>query len=229
MGKIKLLFDVVEDMETLGQRLKAAADSFCHLAHSVKTVAQAFRDNEPKQEALPAPSAPKKEKPLTDAASRVANYSNEGGIGYTRYQKNIMGMWLVNRLREELCPQIEFGEVVRLAEESSCEALVDANAPEFLSPRCMKEAFDKATENRLKTPGDYFRCAYRSLAFSYKKALEELESATGKVYERLYIVGGGARNEFLNQLTGHVTGKQVTAMPIEATALGNLKIQLEGS
>ena len=171
----------------------------------------------------------KTEKPLTDAASRVANYSNEGGIGYTRYQKNIMGMWLVNRLREELCPQIEFGEVVRLAEESSCEALVDANAPEFLSPRCMKEAFDKATENRLKTPGDYFRCAYRSLAFSYKKALEELESATGKVYERLYIVGGGARNEFLNQLTGHVTGKQVTAMPIEATALGNLKIQLEGS
>ena len=71
MGKIKLLLDVVEDMETLGQRLKAAADSFCHLAHSVKTVAQAFRENEPKKEALPAPAAPKKEKPLTDADVRA--------------------------------------------------------------------------------------------------------------------------------------------------------------
>ena len=71
MGKVKLLLDVVEDMETLGQCLKAAADSFCHLAHSVKTVAQAFRENKPEKEALPAPAAPKKEKPLTDADVRA--------------------------------------------------------------------------------------------------------------------------------------------------------------
>ena len=75
--------------------------------------------------------------------------------------------------------------------------------------------------------GDYFRCAYRSLAFSYRDALTELEANTGKTYEKLYIVGGGAKNEFLNHLTAEATGKQVIALPIEATALGNLKIQME--
>ncbi|MEE0787700.1 MAG: FGGY family carbohydrate kinase [Oscillospiraceae bacterium] len=94
-------------------------------------------------------------KPLTDAGSRNANYSNEGGVGYNRYQKNIMGMWLVNELRREL------------------------------------------------------------------------EENTGESCKKLYIVGGGAKNAFLNRLTEEATGKQVVALPIEATALGNLKIQLE--
>ena len=91
----------------------------------------------------------------------------------------------------------------------------------------MKEAFDTATGNALKTLGDYFRCAYRSLAVSYQKAIEELENNTGAKYEKLYIVGGGAKNAFLNRLTEEATGKQVVALPIEATALGNLKIQME--
>ena len=169
----------------------------------------------------------KTEKPLTDEKSRLANFSNEGGIGYTRYQKNIMGMWLVNRLQSELCPQLSFSDIVRLAQESTCDVVADANAPEFLSPESMKKAFDQVTGNRLVTPGDYFRCAYRSLAYSYKKALEELESATGKGYDTLYIAGGGAKNDFLNQLTREITGKQVIALPVEATALGNLKVQME--
>ena len=105
--------------------------------------------------------------------------------------------------------------------------LVNANAPEFLAPKSMKVAFDKATGNYLNTIGDYFRCAYRSLAVSYKEALEELEANTGARYDKLYIVGGGAKNVFLNRLTEEATGKQVIALPIEATALGNLKIQME--
>ena len=91
----------------------------------------------------------------------------------------------------------------------------------------MKAAFDTATGGKLISIGDYFRCAYRSLAESYAKALAELERNTGKQYDRLYIVGGGAKNEFLNHLTAKATGKQVIALPIEATALGNLKIQME--
>ncbi|MDD6159677.1 MAG: FGGY-family carbohydrate kinase, partial [Oscillospiraceae bacterium] len=66
----------------------------------------------------------------------------------------------------------------------------------------------------------------RSLAQSYARAIGELERNTGKTYEKLYIVGGGAKNEFLNRLTREATGKQVIALPIEATAMGNLKIQL---
>lgn len=167
-------------------------------------------------------------KPITDEESRKANYSNEGGVGYNRYQKNIMGMWLVNELRRDLCPDMPFSEIVKAAEESNCELLVDANAPEFLAPKSMKEAFDEATDGKLDTIGDYFRCAYRSLAESYRLALSELEHNTGATYEKLYIVGGGAKNAFLNRLTEEATGKQVIALPIEATALGNLKIQLEG-
>ena len=167
-------------------------------------------------------------KPITDEGSRKANYSNEGGVGYNRYQKNIMGMWLVNELRRDLCPDMPFPEIVKAAEESDCELLVDANAPEFLAPKSMKEAFDKATDGKLDTIGDYFRCAYRSLSESYRLALSELEHNTGTTYEKLYIVGGGAKNAFLNRLTEEATGKKVIALPIEATALGNLKIQLEG-
>ena len=168
-------------------------------------------------------------KPITSEASEKANYSNEGGVGYNRYQKNIMGMWLVNQLQKELCPETPFPEIVKMAEESNSDVLVDANAPDFLSPKSMKGAFDEATGNALATVGDYFRCAYRSLAISYKTALDELENNTGKTYDKLYIVGGGAKNKFLNNLTEAATGKQVVALPIEATALGNLKVQMEVS
>lgn len=167
-------------------------------------------------------------KPITDAGSERANYSNEGGVGYNRYQKNIMGMWLVNRLRDELCPDKPFGEIVAEAEASAFEATVDANAPAFMAPESMKAAFDTALEVKPQTVGDYFRCAYRSLALSYHEAICQLEQNTGKTYEKLYIVGGGAKNQFLNRLTQEATKKTVIALPIEATALGNLKIQMEG-
>ena len=195
-------------------------------------------------------------KPITDAASEAANYSNEGGVGYNRYQKNIMGMWLVNRLREELCPGKPWSEIVRAAEQSSFDQTVDANADCFLAPTSMKAAFDLALGRRLAEPGeselvitnmspvqidavnaarqpltlgDYFRCAYRSLALSYKKALAELERNTGRSYDKLYIVGGGAKNQFLNELTAEFTQKQVIALPIEATAIGNLNVQMNCS
>ena len=167
-------------------------------------------------------------KPITDAGSMKANYSNEGGVGYNRYQKNIMGMWLVNRLQSELCPDLPFPEIVKLAEGSQTDLQVDANAQAFLAPESMKEAFDKATNHGLKTVGDYFRCAYLSLAESYRQAIAELENNTGKTYGKLYIVGGGAKNGFLNDLTAKATGLEVIALPIEATALGNLQIQMEG-
>ena len=166
-------------------------------------------------------------KPITDIKSQEANYSNEGGLGYNRYQKNIMGMWLVNELQKELCRGLGFSGIVQVAQESKAEALLDANAPEFLAPASMKEAFDKATGDVLVSIGDYFRCAYRSLALSYKVALEELEKNTGTHYKKLYIVGGGAKNQYLNALTAEMTGKEVIALPIEATAIGNLKVQME--
>ena len=197
----------------------------------------------------------KTEKPLTDAASENANWSNEGGVGYNRYQKNIMGMWLVNHLRTELCPDKPWDEIVSEAEQSTFNETVDANDDGFLAPASMKQAFDQALGRALRKPGDsdhliitnmtaeqidalndsrpplsvgdYFRCAYRSLAKSYALALAELEHNTGTHYDKLDIVGGGAKNQFLNRLTEEATGKQVIALPIEATAIGNLKTQME--
>ena len=168
-------------------------------------------------------------KPITDEASERANWSNEGGVGYNRYQKNIMGMWLINRLREELCPGKTFGEIVSEAEESAFAGTVDANASAFLAPESMKAAFDAALSETPQTVGDYFHCAYRSLALSYRDAMEELERNTGRRYDCLYIVGGGAKNAFLNGLTEQASGRKVIALPIEATAIGNLKVQIQAS
>ncbi len=169
----------------------------------------------------------KTERPITDGESERANYSNEGGVGYNRYQKNIMGNWLTNRLKDELAPDRDFKSLDAEVLESSFDGLIDPNDPAFVAPASMKAAFNEALNPKPKTAADYFRCAYRSLAMSYKLALEELERNTGKTYERLYIVGGGAKNRFLNEATARATGKQVVALPIEATALGNLKIQME--
>lgn len=166
-------------------------------------------------------------RPLTDTASELANWSNEGGVGYNRYQKNIMGMWLVNRLRDELCPGEAWDRILTAAGESRFGKTVDANASVFLAPASMTEAFDEALGEKPRTIGDYFRCAWRSLALSYMNALQELQHNTGKRFSCLYIVGGGAKNTFLNQLTAEVTGKKVIALPIEATAIGNLKIQMK--
>ena len=164
---------------------------------------------------------------IRDADSQAANFTNEGGVGYIRYQKNIMGMWLVNRLKDELCPDAAFSEITAAAAASGFDALVDANAEAFLAPQSMKAAFDDALGGaKPEGPADYFRCAYRSLAVCYKTALEELERNTGITCSSLYIVGGGAKNRFLNDCTEAVSGKKVIALPIEATALGNLKTQI---
>lgn len=169
----------------------------------------------------------KTDKPITTEESCRTNWSNEGGVSYNRYQKNIMGMWLPNELKRELCPDTSFREIDRAVEESTFDATVDVEDPVFLAPVSMRAAFDNALSEKPKTPGDYFRCAYRSLALGYAKAIRELEHNTGKTYEKLYIVGGGAKNAFLNRLTEEAIHKKVVALPMEATALGNLKVQME--
>ena len=169
----------------------------------------------------------KSPQPIVTMESRRHNWTNEGGVGYIRFIKNIMGMWVVNRLREELCPGKPFPEIVAEAQESRFDEIVDVNAQAFLSPASMKEAFDQALGRHARNEADYFRCAYRSLAICYRNAVRELSQITGKTYHKLYIVGGGAKNAFLNELTRVIAGLEVVALPIEATALGNLKIQME--
>lgn len=168
----------------------------------------------------------KVENAITDENSRKANYSNEGGVGYTRYQKNIMGMWIVNRLKEELCPEKSFLQIVEEARQSAFNDYVSVNDNAFLAPESMKQIFESNLTQKPQTVGDYFRCAFISLAQGYKNALNELKANSGKDFDMLYIVGGGAKNNFLNELTEQICKIKVKALPIEATAIGNLKIQI---
>lgn len=171
----------------------------------------------------------KTNKPLTDINSLKANYSNEGGVNYNRYQKNIMGLWVVNELRRCMCPDLDFIEITKLANSSNFEEYVDVNNNDFFAPTNMKECFDAHLKIKPNSIGDYFRCAYKSLAICYKEAIIELERNTNKTYKDLYIVGGGAKNDLLNKLTSIYTKKNVIALPIEATSIGNLKIQMEAN
>ncbi len=165
--------------------------------------------------------------PLTDEASRRGNWSNERGVGCIRYQKNIMGLWLVNELRRELCPNVPWPELLAEAEAGSFDALVDPDDPAFLAPESMAAAFDAALGTRPSDAASYLRCACRSLAAAYAKALKELSRNTGREFRSLTLVGGGAKNGYLNRLTAEMSGLRVDAYPLEATALGNLKIQWE--
>ena len=89
--------------------------------------------------------------------------------------------------------------------------------------RCLRGETGPAPES----DADLIRSVYRSLAESYGKAVREMEAVTGRSWDILYIAGGGAKNALLNDLTARATGKRVIALPIEATAIGNLKVQMK--
>jgi rhamnulokinase len=173
----------------------------------------------------------KEDTPHTDEISLKNECSNEGGVGYIRYQKNTMGMWMVQSLRKELCPDKDYSSIAEDAKNCDYDQVVDANDGAFFSPDSMKGAIDGYLKAQGKPlPSDingYFKCAYVSIAQAYKKVLKEIQNCTGKTYDKIYIVGGGAKNVYLNALTEQICKVKVQAFPIEATALGNLKIQIK--
>lgn len=165
----------------------------------------------------------------TNVAMR-ANYSNEYGPNYVRLQKNIMGMWIYNNLAKDL--NVSAIELEQMARNSKYNEVFDVNADCFLSSLHMKEAITQWYIRHLKkaprTSEDFARAVCISLAYSYKKAIAELEKITKQNFDSIYIVGGGAKNKLLNDLTGQYTKKKIIALPIEATAIGNLLGQIKG-
>ena len=107
--------------------------------------------------------------------------------------------------------------------------IFDVNAARFSAPQDMRAEIRTAlaeTGEAPATDADLINSIYHSLAYCYGEAYREMEAVTGQHWDKLYIAGGGAKNATLNELTAHYTGKQVVALPIEATAIGNLKIQM---
>ena len=163
------------------------------------------------------------ERAHTDADSMRENFSNEGGPRFTfRWQKNIMGLWILQSARREL--GLDFAAAEALARANACGALVDCNDEIFLAPESMCAAVrEKAGD---LTDGQLLYCIYASLADCYKRALRAMEEKLGKKFGTLNVIGGGSRDKLLNELTARAAGVKVMAGPAEATAIGNLMVQM---
>lgn len=138
-----------------------------------------------------------------------------------------MGLWIIQCVQKQL--GISFAEMVELAKTSTYTRIFDVNAARFSAPQDMRAEIRAAlaeTGEAPATDADLINSIYHSLAYCYGEAYREMEAVTGQHWDKLYIAGGGAKNATLNELTAHYTGKQVVALPIEATAIGNLKIQM---
>ena len=169
----------------------------------------------------------KSKSPIINEKSLSSNYTNEGGVGYIRFLKNIMGMYIPNRVKEEL--NLKINNLDDALDESDYEEVFDVNDSSLMSPINMRDAvLDLLKNNPPKDDKDLFKSIYKSLALSYKNAIEERESITERTYSNIYIIGGGAHRIKLNKLIGEYTNKKVVAIPIEATALGNIKVQMKG-
>ena len=166
--------------------------------------------------------------PIVSEESLNSNYTNEGGVGYIRFLKNIMGMYLANRVREET--GLHFRYIDSVIFDSKYNETFDVNDPSLSAPKNMKQAiFNLLKDNPPKNDIDLFASIYRSQAICYKKAIDELEKITGKTFSKIYIIGGGAKNIYLNNMVKEYTGLKVIPMPIEATALGNILVQMKAS
>lgn len=170
-------------------------------------------------------------RPICTEKARLENFTNEGGCdGRYRFLKNIMGLWMIQSVRRELAPEQSFGEICRSSAEETIPSIVDCDDERFLAPASMSEEIRKACEESGQQIPDgisQIACViYNSLAKCYAEAVNGLEDITGKTYEKIYIVGGGSNASYLNELTAAATGKTVCAGLPEATAIGNLAVQM---
>jgi rhamnulokinase len=171
---------------------------------------------------------------ITPDALRL-NFTNEGGVnGTTRLLKNVMGLWMLQSCWQSWTAQglsYDFRELIELAtREPSFRHLVDPDDESFLRTPDMLAAINqfctRTHQPVPKEPGAYVRAVLESLAFKYRVVLRNLEQVCGKHIEQIRIIGGGSKNRLLNQLTADATGRRVLAGPAEATALGNVAVQI---
>ena len=171
--------------------------------------------------------------PLVSEKTLEMNFTNEGGVeGTTRFLKNIMGMWLIQECKRVWDAQSVLGwhEIVALSSNAKpFKSLINPDDAGFLNPGNMPKAVQeycaKTNQPVPQNKGEIARCIYDSLVLKYKYTLKQIESVTGKKIERLHIIGGGAHNNMMNQLTADATGIPVFAGPTEATAIGNILMQ----
>ena len=165
--------------------------------------------------------------PIVNEKSMAANFANEGGIDYRfRFLKNYMGMWLFQNVKKNLNNEFSYDDMMRLAMQSKRFEMIDTNAPDFLAPENMINAIRSYLKNESIPIEVVINSVYHSLAQSYKNAIDEIEKLAGKTIDNIFIVGGGSKDTYLNELTAQYTGKKVVTGLSEATATGNLLSQI---
>jgi len=173
--------------------------------------------------------------PVVTPEALKSNFTNEGGVnGTTRLLKNVMGLWMLQGCKDCWTQRgltSDYKELIDLASvEPAFAHLVDPDDESFLHPADMLGAIDdfcrKTHQPAPASEGAYVRCVLESLAFKYRLVLRSLERLCGRRIEQIRIIGGGTKNRLLNQFTADATGRRVFAGPVEATALGNVAIQI---
>lgn len=175
-------------------------------------------------------------RPVVNEMTQAYNYTNEGGVENTiRFLKNIMGLWILQESRRQWGKEgkhYSFSELSDLAREAQpYRSLINPDAPEFTPPGDMPariRAYCRKTGQPVpESVGEMVRCIKDSLAMKYRQVALELETVTGRGAKRICIVGGGSQDEQLCQACADSTGKKVLAGPVEATAIGNILMQMK--
>ncbi|MBQ8766283.1 MAG: rhamnulokinase [Clostridia bacterium] len=175
------------------------------------------------------------QEPVMTKQSNALELSNEiGANGKINFLKNISGLWLIQETRRDLAKtdkKYSYNELEMFARESEpFRSFIDPDAPELSAHGNLPDkirAYCKKTNQPIpETIGQLVRCIYESLALKYRLALEQIAECTGKKFDVLHLMGGGTKDGFLCELTAQSLGVPVIAGPVEATALGNIMLQL---
>lgn len=169
--------------------------------------------------------------PYTSETALAANITNEGGAeGRYRVLKNIMGLWLLQRVLKEQNITHLPALIAETEKLTACTFLINPNDDRFINPTNMSAEIQAACRESAQpvpeSAAELARCIFDSLALLYAEVLHELATLRGKPFSQLHIVGGGCQNQLLNQLCANACGITVLAGPVEASTLGNIGIQL---
>lgn len=238
----KVFPTLIEPGDTLGTLLPSVAER-TGLASATKVVAVGSHDTASAVAAVPASTdsnfayissgtwslvGVELQEPILTDASRSANFTNERGVdGTIRYLRNCGGLWLLQECLREWGPSVTLENVLQEAAELPAGGpRIDADSDAFIAPDNMPNRIRESAREALESPAAVVRCILDSLAQVYARTLAQATELSGQPIDVVHIVGGGSQNRLLCQLTADATGLPVIAGPVEATALGNVLVQV---
>ncbi len=171
--------------------------------------------------------------PIISAKTRELNFTNEGGVDSTfRVQKNITGLWIIQKLKESIkeLRSLNYPELIKKASlYPEFTSFIDGDHHDFLNPQDMKLSMARYLKNTNQAvphnPFGFLKIALESMVMKYRFCIDQLQELSPHPIKYIHIIGGGSKNEKLNQYTANGTGKEVIAGPAEATSIGNIIVQ----